>query len=202
MGKKEYNEWIHSQCSEANCSGKPRVLLIGDSICNGYQPVVRAKLWGTCFVDYLSTSYTLDSKMFEALVYGLVKDSEYDLIHINQGLHGIHLTKKTYKSNYKKLIKKLTEKYGARLVLATTTPAYKEGNKLNHPDWTKRVKVRNIALNELAEEFNLPVNDLFAVAKSLKITDRAQDGVHYEQSGYEVLGTAVVDMIKKQLNLN
>ena len=198
MAKKEYNEWVHLQCSEANCTGKPRVLLIGDSICNGYQPVVRAKLWGTCFVDYLSTSYTLDSKMFDALVLGLVKDSEYDLIHINQGLHGIHLNKTSYKARFRKLLKK----FNTKVVIATSTPAYKEGNKLNHPDWTKRVKVRNEALFELADELKLPVNDLFAVAKTLKITDRAQDGIHYEQSGYEVLGTAVVETIKKQLNLN
>ena len=201
MAKKEYNEWIRSQCSEASLSGRPRVLLIGDSICDGYQPVVRGALSGVCFVDYVATSYTLDSKMFEALIYGLVKDTKYDLIHVNQGLHGIHLTKKTYKSNYKKLLKKLTEKFNAKVVVATTTPAYKEGNKLNHPDWTKRVKVRNIALNELAEEFNLPINDLFATAKSLKITDRAFDGVHYEKSGYEVLGGQVVKVIKEQLNI-
>ena len=197
MSKKEYNEWVHLQCSEATGSGKPRVLLIGDSICNGYQPVVRSNLSGICFVDYLSTSYTLDSKMFDALVFGLIKDSKYDLIHINQGLHGIHLNKRSYKSRFKKLLSKINTK----VIIATTTPAYKEGNKRNHPDWTKRVKVRNEALMELSKELNLPVNDLFAVAKSLKITDRAEDGVHYVESGYQVLGKAVSEIIKSNLNI-
>ena len=197
MAKKEFNEWIHAQCSETSGADKPRVLLIGDSICNGYQPVVRGKLSGICYVDYVSTSYTLDSKMFDALILGLIKDSKYDLIHINQGLHGAHMNKTSYKARLKKIIRK----FGIKTVIATSTPAYKEGNKINHPVLTSKVKARNQAVFEIAAELNLPVNDLFAVAKSLKITDRAYDGVHYEQSGYEVLGDAVANKIKEQLNL-
>lgn len=198
MSKKEYNEWIRSMCSEATCKGKPRILLIGDSICDGYQSVVRSKLAGICFVDYVATSYTLDSKVFDTLVSGLVKDSDYDLIHINQGLHGIHLNKTSYKARLKRLL----SKFKTKVVVATTTPAYKEGNKINHPDWSKKIKVRNEAVFEISNEMNLPVNDLYSVAKTLKITDRAKDGIHYEPSGYEILGDAIAKIIKEQLNLN
>ena len=91
---KEQFEWIHSWCDEAAQNDLPRVLLVGDSITHSYQEKVRELLRGVCYVDYISTSYAIDTKMYNQLVYNFMTDSKYALIHFNHGLHGIHLSKK------------------------------------------------------------------------------------------------------------
>ena len=90
---KEQCEWIHSWCDETAQNDLPRVLLVGDSITNNYQEKVRGLLKGICYVDYISTSYAIDTKIYNQLVYAFMTDSKYDLIHFNHGLHGIHLSK-------------------------------------------------------------------------------------------------------------
>ena len=104
---KERFEWIHSWCDYADKSDLPRVLLIGDSITLGYQEKVRQKLKGVCYVDFISTSYAIDTKIYNTLISGFATDSDYSLIHFNHGLHGQHISKRTYKSKMKKLLLKI-----------------------------------------------------------------------------------------------
>ena len=95
---KEQFEWIHSWCDEAANDDLPRVLLVGDSIVDGYQAKVRELLHGVCYVDFIATSYGIDTKMYATLLLAFMTDSEYALIHFNNGLHGVHITKRTYQS--------------------------------------------------------------------------------------------------------
>ena len=103
--KKEQYEWIYSWCDEADKNDLPRVLLIGDSITNGYYQKVKELLKGKVYCDYMSCSYAIDTDMYTILVKTFAKNSKYDLIHINNGLHGIHISKRGYKSRFEKLIK-------------------------------------------------------------------------------------------------
>ena len=80
---KEPFEWIHSWLDRTDKNDRPRVLLIGDSICNGYEETVRKLLDGECYVDYLATSHSVDSDFYRAMVGGIAKASKYDLIHYN-----------------------------------------------------------------------------------------------------------------------
>ena len=57
--QKEQKEWIRAWCDDTNEKDLPRVLLIGDSITNGYQEKVRTLLQGVCYVDFIATSYAL-----------------------------------------------------------------------------------------------------------------------------------------------
>ena len=66
----------------------PRVLLIGDSILNGYLKAVSQALEGKAYVDgwvnpYSQASYKLDEMTAEVLAHG-----PYDVVHFNMGLHG------------------------------------------------------------------------------------------------------------------
>ena len=108
--KKERFEWIHSWCDEAESSDLPRVLLIGDSICYSYQEKVREKLRGIAYVDYIATSYSVDSKIYNTLIENFAKNSEYDLIHFHHGTHGFHMSITTYTSKMDKLLQKLMKK--------------------------------------------------------------------------------------------
>lgn len=78
---KERFEWVQSWCDEAPSNDLPRVLLIGDSITRQYQDRVRELLRGKCYVDYFSSSYAVDSPIYQTLIKAFVGDSKYAIIH-------------------------------------------------------------------------------------------------------------------------
>lgn len=197
---KEQFEWVHSWCDETCNKDLPRVLLVGDSITHNYQEKVRELLRGVCYVDYISTSYAIDTKIYNQIVYTFMTDSKYDLIHFNHGLHGIHLSKRSYKSRMKKLLTKVST--DVKLILATSTVVYKEGNKRLDSAWMKRVRERNVAVQELAEENGYPVDDLYTVSMSMPKEYRYVDGTHYLQEGYAMLAETVAECVCKELKGN
>lgn len=195
--KKEQKEWVRCWCDETNESDLPRVLLIGDSITNGYQEKVRALLEGICYVDFLATSYAIDMPIYHKLVAMFVADSRYDLIHFNNGLHGIHIGKRMYKSRVKKLLQKISGE--KTVLLATTTIVYQPNSKRKDGAWMKRVRERNEAMKELSEELGYEMDDLYKVSTEIPFDKRYEDGTHYLPSGYEVLAQAVAECIKNAL---
>lgn len=190
---KERFEWINSWCDEALNADLPRVLLVGDSITMGYQEKVRQKLKGVCYVDFIATSYTVDAKFYHKLISEFALDSKYCLIHLNQGLHGQYMAKRTYKSGLKKLVEKLSKK--AKIMLATSTIVFEEGNVRLDRVWTKKLQERNVAVRELAEKFGCFVNDLYAVSVNVPSDCRSIDGVHYTEAGYEIFAAAVAGVV-------
>ena len=194
---KEQFEWIHSWCDENWQNDLPRVLLVGDSITHNYQEKVRELLKGVCYVDYISTSYAIDTKMYNQLVYNFMTDSKYALIHFNHGLHGIHLSKKSYKSRMNKLLSKIDK--DVKLIVATSTIVYREGNKRLDGAWMKRVRERNAAVQEIAAENGYSVDDLYSVSTSIPKEYRYVDGTHYLQEGYAMLAETVAACIRKNL---
>ena len=189
---------MQSWCDETAKNDLPRVLLVGDSITRGYQDMVRKKLAGICYVDYISTSYAVDSAIYNTVVKTMAADDKYSLIHINHGLHGQHMSKRTYKSRMKKLLAKLSKK--SSLIVATTTNVYHYGTHRPDGKWMKRVRERNAAIVELANEFSCPVDDLYSVCLTIDWSGRSIDGTHYEAGGYDILSNAVAEAIKKALN--
>lgn len=193
--KKERFEWVHSWCDETLNSDLPRVLLVGDSITHNYQEKVRECLRGICYVDYISTSYAIDTKMYNHVVYNFMTDSKYALIHFNHGLHGKHLSKRSYKSKVEKLLNKVNIK----IILATSTVVFQEGNKQLDSSWMKRVEERNEAVYEIAKEKGYEVDDLYSVSVGIPTEMRYQDGTHYLSDGYEIFANVVAKSIKNNL---
>ena len=195
--KKERFEWIHSWCDETQKEDLPRVLLVGDSITHGYQEKVRALLQGVCYVDYIATSYAIDAKMYQHLIYNIITDSKYDLVHFNNGLHGIHISKRSYKSRLEKLLAKVDK--DVKIMLTTTTIVYREGNKRLHGEWMKRVRERNAVMADLAKEKDYAVDDLYTVSVSIPKECRYEDCTHYLEDGNAMLANAVAEKIKETL---
>ena len=194
---KEQFEWIHSWCDETLKDDLPRVLLVGDSITFGYQERVRQLLQGVCYVDFIATSYAVDTKIYNTLIHNFMVDSKYSLIHFNNGLHGIHISKRTYKSKVAKLLSKVEGQ--SKVVLTTTTVAYKPGNKRFDSAWIKRVRERNSAMQALAQERGYGVDDLFSASMAIAKENRLEDGIHYTPQGYNILAECVVKSIRENL---
>ena len=195
---KERFEWIHSFCDEAQNTDLPRVLLVGDSITLGYQEKVRQKLKGVCYVDFIACSYAVDTKIYNNIVLSFAADSNYRLIHFNHGLHGQHMTKRTYFSKMKKLAEKLGK--NSRIVFATSTVVFSEGNVRLDKVWTKKLKERNDAVKKLADIRGDSVDDLYAVSVHVPKENRSIDGIHYTDEGYEIFAAAVVECVLSHLD--
>lgn len=196
--KKEQFEWTYSWCDNADKNDLPRILLIGDSITNGYQSFVRKKLEGVCYVDYVSTSYAIDNPFYSQLIINFVKNSTYDLIHFNHGLHGYHLSDKSFEKRIRKLIDTISSKT-TTFTIANITCINKPGNKKPHPGWMKRVTSRNSIFESISKEKGFVIDDLYSLSVSMPIEKRFEDGTHYLSEGYDVLSDKVADFIKKNL---
>lgn len=190
---KERFEWVQSWCDEAPSDDLPRVLLIGDSITRQYQDRVRELLRGKCYVDYFSSSYAVDSPIYQTLIKAFVGDSKYAIIHFNNGLHGFHIGKSTYKSQLKKLLK--TFPNDCKVILANTTFVFEEGNVIPDKMWGKRVSERNLAIAELSEEFGFPIDNLYSVSRTIDSNGRSNDGTHFKEEGIDILANNVVKSI-------
>ena len=197
MLEKEEFEWMHSWCDNADKNDLPRVLLIGDSITYGYQEGVRNRLKDSFYVDYLSTSYCADREVLYYIVKSFVEDSNYDIIHFNNGLHGRDCDENAYNDGYKKL---LTLFNGKKIVLATSTCVYEQGNEVLDSKWAQRLEQRNSEVLRLAKEKGFAIDDLYTASVNIKKEFRAEDGVHYNSYGYEYLADFVKDSIEKVYN--
>lgn len=194
--KKEYFEWIHSWCDKTTETDLPRVLLVGDSITHAYQGLVREGLSGVCYVDYIATSYAIDSKIYNVIIGDFIKDSNYEVVHFNHGLHGIHMSRRTYKSKMKKLLSKIPSK---KVILTATTNVTANNNKKPHREWTKRVNERNEVLLELVKENGYFYDDLHAISTKIPVEYRCGDGFHYTEDGSKILAESVIASIKNSL---
>ncbi len=195
--KKERFAWIPSWCDETFNTDLPRVLLIGDSITHGYQDIVRKMLAGKAYVDYLATSYSVDMKIYRSLTKSFVKDSDYAVIHFNNGLHGDHLSARSYQAYMKKVLADFTL---SEVILATSTLVNEKGNGKADAFWRKRLKERNRVVKELCEENGFACDDLFEVSSAIPKECRTDDGFHYSENGYRILADSVVRSIVKKLS--
>lgn len=195
--KKEDIEWLRIWCEEVNDESLPHVALIGDSITEGYYQFVKKALKDIAKVDYLATSYSVASDMYCETVKNFVKDSSYEVVHYNYGLHAFSVDEETYEAHCKEILRFVATR--ARVVVGTTTTVMDETLQAEQTLWKEKVLARNEKLIAIAEKLDLELNDLNKVCKTLSVSDRNPDGVHFNESGYAVLAESVVHCIKKQL---
>lgn len=198
--QKETYEWVRAWCEKTNNKDLPRILLVGDSITEGYYNAVKNALDKKAYVDYIATSYSIDTYIYKNIVEGLAKDSDYDVIYFNHGLHGWHITKEAYFSNYDIMIKSLLPH--SKIIIATTTTLLDKNGDKQAEERNKKVAERNECALKTAEKYNLGVDDLYIVSKTMPTENRAKDGVHYESDGYELLAASAVESINKILFAN
>ena len=93
---REYIEWSDIWIPGANKTDLPHVLLIGNSITRGYYGKVEAALKEKAYVGRLSNSKSVgDPALIEELTV-VLKNTKFDVIHFNNGLHGFDYTEEEY----------------------------------------------------------------------------------------------------------
>ncbi len=196
MIHREALEWTNTWWEQAESEDLPRVLLIGDSISVGYHTAVQKELDGLYYVDRFSTSKFISDPFFRRELELYASEYTYRCIHFNHGLHGLDFPLEVYRDHYRRPLEMLLARC-PRVILALSTPI----TEVDHPDVLSAelnpvVLARNEAVLRLAEEYRLPVNDLYeAVAGKPSI--RKADGYHYTEEGAALQGKQVAQAVRK-----
>ncbi|WP_165008836.1 SGNH/GDSL hydrolase family protein [Neisseria yangbaofengii] len=183
------------------------VYLIGDSIRLGYQAAVQAALPDTAIlspVDNCRSSHDV-LQHIEQWTQGAQAG---DIIHLNCGLHDIRYnagsTKplsdiQTYQTNLRKIFSRL-QQTGAQIIWASSTPFLQSVHNVTKSSrrYLKDIQAYNQAAQNLAHEFVFPINDLYALMFVQDLTALTIcDGLHFNESGNEMLGNTVAELIRK-----
>lgn len=193
--------------------GLPRVLLIGDSISEGYTYPVRLGLAGRASVHRVPTNARHTRRGLAHLDEWL-GDRHWDVIHFNFGLHdvsdtwpvdGVKMTHDhpqvppaAYEQNLRRLVARLSAT-GARLIWASTTLVPPR------PPGPGRRNCDVVRYNRIAEgvmrESGVAVNDLYELSqRRLQANRRTGPGdVHFDDEGYRALGAQVASVILRHL---
>jgi len=186
----------------------PRVVLIGDSIRDGYQRVVVGRLEGRAEVVGFGSSTT--RSLLEKLDAWIVA-RDPAVVHINCGLHDcaiepggeLRVPIEEYRRNLERIFTRLRRETRARIVWATTTPVNWERELSVPPRLMRRdsdVRAYNAVAVEIAGRFGVEINDLYElVMRAGRDGQLGEDGIHFTEPGYARIGKAVADVIAVSL---
>jgi lysophospholipase L1-like esterase len=196
---REAIEWCNIWIPDANGTKLPRVLLIGDSITQGYYPKVAEQLKDKASVARLTTSKSVGDPSLLAEVALVLDQCRFDVVHFNNGLHGFGYTETEYRSHFPELVATIRKHAPkAKLIWATTTPMRKAGDLAVVAEGTDRVKARNKIAEEFVGREGIAVDDLYGLVKDHPEYWSA-DGVHFNATGIDVEAEQVARRIAENL---
>lgn len=196
----EHIEWTDIWVMDANETGNARVLLVGDSIVKGYYGPVEKQLSDKASCARYATSLFLSNPDYLAELGLLLKRYNFDVIHINNGLHGWDYTEEEYRLGLTALLEMMKrEAPEAKIIWCMTTPV-RNSKDLSQFDAAQnnRVIERNRIAAEIMEAGSIPVNDLYETVKDHP-EYFAGDGVHYNGEGQAAQAKQVAERIEKAL---
>jgi hypothetical protein len=192
---REASEWCNIWVSHADKSDLPRALMIGDSISVGYFSDVEKQLAGKAYAARLSTSRCVGDPVLLAEVALVLGGASFDVIHINNGLHGVGpVSEKEYAEflpQFIEHIRRLAPR--AKLVWASSTPWRVKGTSDKFDPKNENVLARNrIAAGVMAAQ-GIPINDLYSLGA--EHPEYFADAAHYNAAGKAGQGALVAKAI-------
>ena len=199
---REEIEWCRSWVPDSNVVelDRPRILLIGDSIVMGYGPKVAELIGEAASIAWVGTSRFPADPAFLDEIKLVLKYTQFDAIHFNNGMHGFDYSEEDYARHLKRAVSELMSlTKGMTWMLSNSTPV-REPHKLDQfRDRNERVKVRNEAMRQLAEALSVPLTDLYSPLESHP-EYHSIDGTHFNEDGQKVQGAIVADSIRRHVN--
>ena len=183
----------------------PLIVLIGDSIRMGYQDHVASQLAGRAEV-WVPKENGGDSRNVLAHLDQWVFSRQPDLVHVNCGLHDLkrafgaesEVPLAEYEGNVRQILQRLQRELNGAVVWASTTPVDENWHHQNKgfDRLEADVGAYNAAARAVAEDLDVPIDDLFAVVeREGKARLLTQDGVHFTEEGSQLLGRAVAGCV-------
>jgi len=192
----EQIEWTNIWREDCDKADKPRILLIGDSITQGYGSYVYHALDKKWAVTMFTTSKAIDNPYLLDEIFLLSKQEKYEYVHFNNGLHGGQLSDEEYSMYFQQAVWAIRDHFrDAKLSVATsTTSCKKENGVMVLSEGDARTVRRNKIATSIAKGSGLAVDDLYTVSlKDLSL--HCDDCLHFKAEGYELLGKAVADFL-------
>jgi hypothetical protein len=182
----------------------PRVLLMGDSILNGYLPGVTKALEGKAFVDAWVTPTSQGDKSLPRQIEEVLAQGPYAVIHFNRGLHGWQKGR-IPEGQYESLTHAMVQAFKQRapkavLVWASTTPVTKQDHPGElDPEIDPIIVEHNAMAATVMKEEGLATDDLNALM--MQHLDLARgDRFHWKPEGTALLVKQVSETLLKALN--
>ena len=188
----------------------PKVLLIGDSISQGYRATVVKELEGEADVQRIQGNGQWAGHGV-LMIDEWLGDTEWDVIHFNFGLWDMYGWKyydedrspESYAQRLEKIVARLKQT-DATLIWATTTPPCPE-NEVSMRDRFKKPGVVTAevekqyldAADRVMRRHRIRINDLNALVRDdLATWQTGPDNVHFTAEGRERLGKQVAKSIR------
>jgi alpha-glucosidase len=184
---------------------RPRVLMVGDSILNGYMNNVTKALDGKVYVDLWVTPHW-HSARFNKMFAEVLACGPYDVVHINLGLHGYpkgRIPEGQYEPLTRALVEVVRQSYPkTKMIWANTTPIMVKDPEKKERELDPVLNPIIVEQNRLAAkvmgEMNVPVNDFYAlVVGKLNLSRGPHDPFHWSAPAYKILGDAAAQSIMR-----
>jgi hypothetical protein len=181
---------------------RPRVLLIGDSILNGYLSGVVKALDGKAYVDAWVNPYC-QSDNTNRLLGEVLDHGPYDVVHFNMGLHGWQpgrIKEGTFEPLTKAYVEVIRAKWPkAAIVWASSTPVTVKGKPGElDSEINSTIVDHNARAAKVMAQLNVPVNDFYALLAP-KLDLARGDQFHWTPPAYAMLSQAAADAILRAL---
>ena len=193
-------------------SDKPSAILIGDSICMAYRPLVKQRLAEKVDIIGIEQNGHDSACILENLDEWMINRDE-TLIHFNCGLHDLKVGRdgktlqqplEVYEANLRKIVERLQKESTARLVWASITPVIDERHSAvkGFDRRLRDVKAYNSVATGIMTAAGIPIDDLYSAIQNDDVTAcLGRDGVHMTERGNKVLTDAVCQCLLSQLEL-
>ena len=191
--------------AKAYHEGRPRVLLIGDSVCSQYRHFVIKKLGTHADVDVWTTGGHLNSGYMHKTLTLALKQGEYQVVHFNIGLHGWsqgRIPKGEYRpllEAYIQILKK--EAPQAHCIWASTTSISetKQTPQVLDPEHNPTIVKRNAIAAQVMQENGIEVNDLYGFLT--KYPELKNDRFHWKKAGSEKMAEVIAERIRSNFSV-
>lgn len=191
---KEGIEWSIHYAYNATDDTTPRVLLIGDSICNGYQNKVRLQLDGKVNVTFWASSKCVTDPTYLRELDMIMDDNRYTLISFNNGLHSLGTNRAEWETAYKNTVNYLHEKApNAMLSITLCTPLQTESRN-------STVVSLNEYIHRLAEECGYPLLDLYSPMDALDRNVYWSDVFHFIPDAIDIQAHVIAEHVLARIH--
>lgn len=190
-----------------------KVLLIGDSIRQGYDKYVKEAFDGIAEIYYPKENCRFAAYVVRNLHewrWQLGCGDDVDLVHWNAGLwedlilpDGKHLTELSVYCDYVErvygLIKLIFPK--AKIVFATSTPIQEELYTGRCKRYNKDTELYNEKAVEIALKHGAKINDLYSIVEDVPKSYYSDLTHLYTREGAKILSEPVISIIEKELGI-
>ncbi len=185
-------------------AGRPRVLLIGDSILNGYKKQVISALEGKAYVDAWVNPHHQSENLNKVLLPAVLANGPYDVVHFNMGLHGWQkgrIKDGTFEPLTRAYVEVVRDRLPkAKIIWASSTPVtVKDKPTQINPEINPVIVEHNRMAAKVMQEMNVPVNDFYSLLAS-KLELARGDQFHWRPEAYKTLAEKVANSVLRELD--